>query len=439
MRILFTLLIVATTSPAMAQIIQPPPRSAGGLFGDGRPVDPNRTSQRLDLTTHVLVGYDDAISPEGGVSLGPSQRGFVGTASSALNYWRGRTNRSFRASGRAYVNSYSNLGIDELVGWDASLRGTTQAGSRTHLTGDVDARYHPTFFQVLESAGPPVELGSPDYSATRGVVEQRWLSGTASARVQRDWTARQHTSIDTQFGQMQPLGEVGLETQDWSSSISHEWNWRRNGGVHASYHISDQLTIDENGEHHPFESQSAQMGVVVRKRFSATRRLEVSVGAGATRGRSLSTADDQLSDFVVPAVFGTLRSDLMRTWALSFDWRRDVSVLQGLTPVPFVSDTASLGAGGTVKSKFRLSMAVAFSRGVAREGETGSYESAEATGQLQWDMSRLFALVTSYTYYSHLIRDLAAIPVGFPARYDRNTARIGLTIWLPFYGSFPTR
>jgi hypothetical protein len=43
----------------------------------------------------------------------------------------------------------------------------------------------------------------------------------------------------------------------------------------------------------------------------------------------------------------------------------------------------------------------------------------------------------SYSYYNHRLRDLTNIPVGFPNRFNRNAVNVGVTIWLPLYGSFP--
>lgn len=440
MRTFIVLLILGAASPAMAQIIQPPPRSTGGLFGGRRPVDPNRTSQELMLTLSLLAGYDDVLAPEGLGGSDPSLQvgGYTATASTELRYRRGRASRLFETSGRAYLNSYTSLGIRELVGGDLNMRGTTGLGRRTHLTADASVHYQPTFtLGGLSAAAPAFESGaSPDYSATHGVAEQQWLTGSTSASMEQEWTTRHRTSLQYLVSQRRSINGAGLDGHEGTGWVRHQWNFRRRGGFRFGYRDSNQQTVDEFGQDRPFRSQTADMALTILKRFSATRRLEVTGGAGATRARTVAALGSEPYVFVVPSAMGSLRVDLVRTWAVTADVRRDVTVLQGISPQPFITEMASLSGGGTIAGRFELALTAGFSRGQASAGETGAFESTTGTAQLQWNASSWLAVVTSYNYYSHFLRDLAAIPVGFPSRYDRNQAHVGMTIRLPLFGAF---
>ena len=152
MRPLLLLLIVVAASPCAAQIIEPPPRSSSGLFGGRRLADPNRTSQELTLTMNLLAGNDSAVEQDA-ASTSPEQNGYTGTAATRLRYWRGRPSRFFEAHGRAYVNSYSNLGIDELFGGDVDIQAMTSLGTRTRLTVNLGTHYQPTLLFGAFGAG----------------------------------------------------------------------------------------------------------------------------------------------------------------------------------------------------------------------------------------------------------------------------------------------
>jgi hypothetical protein len=42
-----------------------------------------------------------------------------------------------------------------------------------------------------------------------------------------------------------------------------------------------------------------------------------------------------------------------------------------------------------------------------------------------------------YYYYHHLYSNPGALPEGFPAAYDRNAFRVGLTVFVPLAGAAP--
>ena len=235
--------------------------------------------------------------------------------------------------------------------------------------------------------------------------------------------------------QMRPIGETGLDSETQAASLGHSWNASRNVSVNFAYRHVDQVTNDESGQAQPLQSQTADAALTIRKRWSATRRLEIRGGGGATRASWIPIGNRTFVS-LAPVFFGGVNVDLARTWAIATSVRREVSVLNGLAPEAFVADSASLSAGGAIAPRLELTVNGAFSRGSSHGGERGSFEAVTGALQLQWNVSRLAAIMTSYNYYNHLLRDITALPPGFPPRFDRSSVRVGLTLWLPFYGSF---
>jgi hypothetical protein len=434
MRYVVLLLSLASASPAVSQVIQPPPRSTGGLFGGDRPLDPNRTSQDLTLTMHALGGYD-SIAPDDSVW------GYGTTGAGILNYRRGRANRFLDVSGRGYATSYAVLDVGPLVGGDVDVRTTASVGRRHRLTTNLGLHFQPSF--LLTSSGYVGASGgvdaAPDYSATQGVTEQIWLSRSASLAFQREWNNRHQSTLQGSFFGLTLRSTDGLdaESQNRTARLHHRWGFRRNGTLSFSYRFSDAPTVDEGQIDWSVQTQTADLGLSIQKRWSPTRRLEISGGGGASRARLLAPSRVGAFVFVTPAAFGTLRLDLFRTWALSADVRREVSVLHGLVPEPFITESASLTTGGRISSRSDIAMNAHFTRGIASDHGVGAFEAVNLNGQVRWAFTRWSEIVANYTYYKHLMLDVSRLLSGYPARFDRNSVRIGLTFLLPLYGSYP--
>lgn len=437
-----TAALLATASPAVAQRLERPPRSVDGLFGGRRVVDPNRTSQELSLTIDLLGGYDDNVTPAGEDAPSPfvpQQSSYVGTASTALRYRRGNTRRSVAMSGEVYVNSYSRLELGPQVGGDAAIDASTNLGERTLLTGNAGALYQPTFLiGAFGSIPGETENGViPDAGGMGGLSEQRWLQTQASAGLERSWTMRQRTAISYTFSDRQPTGGAALlETRARGVTLRHTWRVARSASLNVGYEHANDSSEQPTGPAIPFRSHNVQAGVDFTRRLSSTRTWGVGLGAGVTEAQTLVGVGMVPAEDTSPTFYGSLRADLGRTWAVSANARRDLTRLHDLTPQTFLATVGSMNVGGTIVGPLQVGLAAAYSEGVARDRETGSYQIFAGTMQLQYAVSRCCDLFGSYAYYQHRVLDVAAVPVGFPSAYDRNAVRVGLSILLPLHGTF---
>ena len=422
-----------------AQVISPPPRSTSGLFGGRQPADPNRTRQELTLTLDFLGAYDDNLSPGNENAIpdfaAPRLTGTSGTLAAVADYRRGRPTRNLRVSGRTVAAGYSNTQVPSLVGGRVSVRGFAQVFSRTTLDGWVEGDYTPTF--TMGAFTPAVTATSPLPDPTTGVAELESLSARGLGSLTHSWNSAHSTGANHTYQKMRSRGLGEMETEQETISTRHSWSFLRNVSLAASAGMSRQnggnLTIGRS----QLETQDGSLGLDVRMPISRTRRMTFSGYAGATRVRTYSTADSRLIGYATPSGGGSVRVDIGRTWAISADASRHVGMLEGLTLQSFVTTATTLWAGGNIGTRTLVSLTGRHSRGAPHVGETGSFSSAGMWAQAEYTVSRCCALFANYSYYGHRLLDVAAVPVGFPTVYERNTARMGVTVWLPLYGTFP--
>lgn len=437
---ILVLLLATVTGVANGQVIERPPRSTGGLFGGRQPIDPNRTQQQLSFTFDMLGGYDDNLSPSGeSVSTDPlaARRGGVtGTVSGVIDYQRQRATRAFQASARTVVATYRGIDVRPLVGGRANVRTFGRFFDRLVLSGWGEADYRPTF--MLGTVGMPlVEGAAPPVDPTGGVTELRSFNTSGGGNATYDWNVRHHTSSTHIYSRMRSFGPSDLGVQDNTTVLGHTWNFARNLGLEGSYSFSRQDAGQPNGSDQSLDTQTANVGLQLRVPISRTRRMTFSGSAGATRVRTFSVVRNAPLDYVTPSGAGSARMDLGRTWAVSADVSRTVTMLEGLTTQSFLTSYGSVWAGGSIGPRAMASLSGTYSAGSAHQGDAGSFRSVGGTGQLQYYVSRCCSVVTNYSFYEHQLREVAAVPAGFARTVDRNAVRVGMTLWLPLHGTFP--
>ena len=436
-------LLAVFAGDAHGQVLEAPPRSSGGLFGGRRPIDPNRSHQELTLSVHALGGYDDNLSPEGlPVTVEPyrpRESGYTGLVAGSLRYWRGYTARSFEANARVNFTSYSALVSGSVVGGDAVIRGTTSLGARTSLTGSGRTEYRPTF-----TLGQPDLLADSlgasapqEVDATQGVSELASWTTAATVGLQHNWTRRHRTSVGYDGSQRRFASDAGLDSLSHAAMLAHTWDFLRTTGIRLSYRYADDEVEVQGVGDRPLKSHAAELGLTWRKAVSPTRSVSFSGGGGATHVRTVVGPEALRLEYTVPSAFGLARLDLGRTWTLSSDYRRSVSFLEGISQESFVIHSALLSVAGQTGRRVAVALTGNFSTGDAPEGRVGSFESLTGTFQVSYAIRRWISVVSNYSYYSHLLRGTTVVPAGFPTRFERNAIRVGVTISVPLYGTFP--
>lgn len=435
--------IGASALPAGAQVLQVPPRSTpgdvevrttAGLFGGQRPAGPNARQRQLTLSLNTFGGYDDNLSPQGGVQASPfTQRRSSATAglSGNVRYVQSRPSSMLDTSGYADVNHFPSTGIQPLVGGGGNLRVTKRVFSRTDVAAGIQGDHRPTF--MLGLVGSTVTSGIPAVAAP-GFTEITSNSASAYGSLSQAWTARQRTGF-TAAHSRNTFGEIGQRSS--SGGIDHSWEASRAIGVRSSYSLSRIVSRDPDGREHEIDSHMLSAGFVYRMQISRTRTATFGAGPGVTSVRAPNALDTGRVDYLAPSGYATVRVDLWRTWAVAADWRREATVISGLTRQSFLTNAAGLSFGGDITRDMTMTVVAMYFNGAPHEGDAGSFDSVNSTAQLQYNVSRCCSIFGNYSYGRHDLRDVAAVPEGFPRRFERNATRIGMTMYLPLYGTFP--
>jgi hypothetical protein len=437
------LLMAAGVCPASAQVVEGAPGSVGGIFGGHRPQDPNRTSQQWQMTVNLSGGRDtDPIDATPG---DPAEvvANVDGTAAFEMRYWRGRAARSMEASAGGFINRES-LGRQNLSGLEAGLRGNTAFGTRTGIAGAVNALYQPLALLGALGADPvPADTAATDGGGVaagavppQGVLEQRWLTMMAGANAYRNLTRRQRLEFQASHWQTEPIDGPGYNARSQMAGARHNWEYRQSASLQTSYAYRQNRQTDDGIIAAPVRFHSLEAGWTTERRLSATRAFEFSVEGGVTHSRSPGPGDGDASTSWLPTGSGSVRFDMTRRWSLTAEVSREISVLGGVTADPFTTDQASLGLSGAFGPRLRLALSGSYGRGAGVVDDTSSFEVLSGSAHVQYGLARCCALFSSYSYYEHQLTDVTGLPEGFLGRFERHAVRVGITVWLPLYGTF---
>ena len=433
------LLFAVAVHPAEAQVVAGPPGSSGGLLGGHRPVDPNRTSQRLSMNVDLSGGYDT--NAEGAATAGQLVPFYASSADSVLRYWRGKNSRFIEASARSFV-SYESTAREQLLGGEALVTGASSIGSRFGLTGGALVMLEPSFLAGQFDAGfgesePQI---APPRTTFQGLLKQRWLAQSGYLSFAPTWSTKQSTNLEVRAQHRRPIDGEGLESQTEEVFLTHNWNLRPSAGVQASYRFENSLQTAPTGALPALKTQTVDFGLHLARRFSSVRTTSFNFNGGAafgTRARQEGTTGElSARHFVLPVASGSFRMGLTRMWSLAIEGNRELSVLEGISPESFETTTASMLVEAAVSRRVIFGISGIYTDGAGTETTSGSFQTASLRSQIQYGFSACCGMFASYGYYNHNLRDVSRLPVGYPPQYHGHNVRLGFTWWLPLYGSF---
>ena len=438
---LAAVVVCVCASSVQAQVVQRPSRPYRGLFGGGPPPDPNRVRQTLTLTASVLGGHVDYSQPPGTVPVTDTPTGFSTSTAATMDYFYGRTARSFSAVGHVLSVSYYKPSFDSILGGDLNLGFASNVGRRSRVAVAQSVAYEPTFilgaFSALAGDVPAGILPESGTGVGNGLIEQSSWSAATTANASRQWNTRQNTTAIVGYSQRTYLDVVGFDSTSWNGQIGHTSNLSRSFALDAMYRYSMTDMVSPIGDSLPLSDHTFEGSMTYTKRLSPTRQLVFGGGGGATYVQTELLPDRTALNYWVPTALGKVSLDLGRSWLVAADYRRAVSTLQGVSVASFPGNALSFRADGTMGSRLEAAFTGAFSNGEnGGGGENGSYSAYSGSAQMRYALSRCCAATVQYDYYHYTLRDFTILPLGLPPQYDRNAIRVGFTVWLPLYGSY---
>jgi hypothetical protein len=434
-RFVLLALILSPAAPAYGQMIEQPLRETRGLFAAPRPAaDPNRTTQHLTLSGSALAGYDDNVMPEGATgtpAAARTQGGYTGYGDLGLRYWRGKPRQSFSLEGFGYVMSYSGVGIDPEPGGSARIGAVAPLGRSNDLELRQEVRSDPFLsFGAFGSLRPDIDLGGgPDANPANGLFAQRSWASDTSASANWQWSPRTTMTTGYNYTHREFLDERGFNNRTHIARAAFSHSFSRATAMNASYQYNHSLSLQDDGFEYPFATHALEGGTRYEKRLSPTRRVEFSAGGGATRIESTGATTGVQFAAWGPSGYANTRADIGRTWAISAAYRRAVTLLDGISPEPFMADSVLLRAGGLTGDRVELLFSAGYSNGAeqAGAGQDRRFETYTFTAQTRIAIARAWALVVNYHRNEYRLSGYPPPPLGPDPNYDRNVIRVGMT------------
>jgi hypothetical protein len=433
-------MMLGLASTARAQVLDPPPRPFGGLFGGAPPPDPNRTHQELTLQGSLFGGYDDnLIPPGGGDVVAQHPGGSTGFGDTAVRYWVGTDARSVEVGGRGYMNTYRSVGVRPGYGGEQRLRVRTTLGRRTRLEAAENLSYAPYYSLGLFSV-PAGATGSqtPQNSPTNALTESgTWTKG-GSASLIRQWTRQTSMDVGYAYSAQTFVKGAGFDTRTQNGSLGLDQSIGRAVTLRATYLHSDSEFTEQDGSALHLLNQTADVGLRYQRRLSRTRRLSLSGGAGGMRVDTADQVTRKPLQYWEPSAYGSVRLDTGRSWSLAGDYKRSISVLQGLAPDGFVTDTGTITVGGWVQRWLQTVFTAGYQNGVAGQrisDGTPSYDGYTGTVQLRFRLTRSWSSIVSLNTFQYHLNTEASESLGVSPRMHRDSVQVGFAWSLPLYGS----
>ena len=422
---------------------RPGPTSSGqGTFDQGRQSrDGGRTRQELTFTANVLGGYDDNLTA--GVGSGPGTApdamvsGATASVDGTLSYFRGNNLRSFRLDTSGSLVGYPDNLEDPAPGGRVFADIRTPLGSSLTLGLSERVSYLPLFNVLSEGAGTgPLPPGVAQPAPTTGLYERdSWSSSTGLSLEQR--FGRRDTATLGYSYQAQEFTDDGYGDNTWhevaagyrhivSAQVKAGPDYRYRSGEYDDSTDSVRPTTD-----HRIEGVVEFIGAPSRRRSFS---LLLAVGAGYLE--SVNASGNTYASWM-PIGRANVTANLSAGWSVTGGYQRDLSLLQGVTDDVYKSDTAFVSTNAMLTPRLALTVGATYSNWVTpvASGTNDTMDVYGASVGFRVLLAKSLAATAGYNYYLHRYSNPASLPEGFPAEYDRQAVRVGVTFYFPLAGT----
>ena len=270
---------------------------------------------------------------------------------------------------------------------------------------------------AIDSAEP----AAPDVDST--IVERK--SFRYGGNTELKMLVARHSSLRIGYG-YEATTTSGDRTGDFAVqsigvNFSHELT--SSASLRMGYSVQES-TYDASGEP-ATRIQNVNIGVNYRKPLSRSRRTFLRFSTG-------SVLADQVDGRRLEAVgSAALIHQMGRTWSAQAQYRREVGYIEGFVR-PIFSDSASSSVGGLITRRVDLALRASYVNGTVglRRGAPG-FDSYSASVRVRRALTRNLAAYAEYLFYHYAFDEAAVRPEGLPRKFNRNGARVGLSLWLP--------
>jgi hypothetical protein len=416
------------------------PRRIGPAVFGGTATRAAKPGGGLDLSAQLFGAYDDDVLADqnGSTSRRPTRAGSADGLFSglgiALRYARPGDRADFRSWANSAVNYYPDLRDLTTTYHQVGLSFAAPFGRRFSMYASPFATYSPRYAMQLfpvplpvdpaaePSVGDSAAAAAPDLDSAIVKRESFRYGGNVGLSL----SATNHTSVNVAYGYTKTTSSgvrsADFEVQTAGVSLGHKLT--RYASLRVGYSLHEG-TYEGSGQ--PVtRTQNVDVGVDYQKALSLSRRTFLRFNTGSV------IASDQAGRRRIQAVgFASLVHQMGRTWTAQAQYRREVRYIEGFVR-PVFGDSAGSSVSGLLSRRVDVAVNAAYFTGT--EGLTrGSarLDSYWASARLRRALTRTLATYVEYLFYHYGFDEAAVRPAGLPRTFNRNGARVGLSLWLP--------
>jgi len=425
------LAMCAGVSTAAAQTLAPRPYRA--LFG-GATTDPS-VRQSLNLTVSLAEGYDDDVLATGEGPIGPggapALSGMFTNFAPAITYsWNGKSVQ-FSATGSSDVRYYQKT-HEFLNGSHVGAFGFAAGNERTRVQFNQSVSYSPAYFYGMfpllttSDVGYPVG-GDGDYSVNSDSV----LVYDTSVNLSQRLTSKSTVALLGNF-RYSDFSEVSgtNDLRAYGVGGRYSYGLSRHASLRMGYvYREGQYSYFTNAQDHV--SHDIDVGIDYGRPLSFSRRtrLEFGIGSAFVNAPSIESSGERLEYRLVGNA--ALSHDMGRTWRARLTYNRGIRYIEGIQEPVFV-DALNSSLDGFLSRRVDLHVGGGFSLGdVSSLTTQNRVHTYTASSRVRMALNQAFAVFADYVYYNYDSGPAVFVVNGVPRSLSRNTARVGLSAWLP--------
>jgi hypothetical protein len=318
--------------------------------------------------------------------------------------------------------------------------GVTLKAWRVHATGAVDGSPYYRSFVTFPESFPEYALEETSKHFDEAIAKGHGLLARGGVIGTREVTRRNSVEVRAEIHRdTYESGGSGdnrdAEVFDQRAAFIWKYAVGRNVWIDLGYGYR-YGHVQIGAEERPIREHDIDIGIGLDKALSPSRRTRLTVltGQAVIANQSLfhpiESSDARSGYSYVTLADAQITRDIGRTWSAAGRVTRDVQNLTGFLD-PFIANTASLTAGGFLRSRLHARILTQYSSGSVTWTDQSAYDAVNGSARLTILANRSLGVFGEYVLYRYHFGASLDRPAGIPQSFRRQGVRVGLMLALP--------
>jgi hypothetical protein len=387
--------------------------------------------QSIDLTMTLSDGFDDNATGEADAATLPFGRmATYSNLESSLRYSRERRDRRLTIDVPDAVRYYHAASGLVTANHDGGVAFTYPLWRRSRVSASQRIEYTPySEFNVLPALSPALSI---DAAATRSasssdyaIARQPAFTLDSGVQFAQQIGARSTLTLGYDRRSVAFPGASARDLVAEGANIRYSRHVSRYVGFHAG--LGTRIGVYGSARDATrIQTRDVDIGIDYDRPMSLSRRTTFTFSTGSSLVPAGGATHYRLNGSA------TLTHAMGRTWSSSLQYSRALQFVEAF-PEPFLSDSIAARVHGTASRRVSVAVSGGYATGVIGTATSGgTLATYTATSELAVAVNRHMAVSADYMRYYYRLGQQMLL-AAFPARLDRQTARVGLKIWLPVF------